>query len=285
MGKLKDLQKYIERKFLPSHDPDFLIIGTQKSATTTLFYYLNKHPRLAGSWPKEMHFFSRLMHYGKDLEWYRKHFTSLKKNPLFFEASPNYIYFESVAQEINRCYPAIKLILIIRNPISRAFSAWNMYREHFQSGKLQKRLPPMYPQGENLMFRNLTEGRNSYPTFSECIKMECDLIKQGESSGINFLRRGLYYDQISTYLKYFNRDQLFILGMKDLAKDPKKSIQQILTFLNINSPKEWEPPVLKIKNKRSYSIKMEDKDQDFLADFYRIPNEKLQQLIGYQVNW
>lgn len=285
MGKLKDLQKSIEQKLLPGHDPDFMIIGAQKSATTTLFYYLNRHPKLAGSWPKEMHFFSRHMYQGKNLEWYRKHFTSLKKNPLFFEASPNYMYLESVAQELKRNYPAIKLILILRNPISRAFSAWNMYREHFNKGNLYKRLPPLYPNGVNLMYKNLTDGRTSFPTFSECIKMECDLINQGELSGVNFLRRGLYYDQISTYLKYFNKDQLFILGMKDLVIDPKKSIQNILTFLHVDTSKKWEPPALKAKNKRSYSMKIEDADHDVLKEFYRVPNQKLKELLGYQINW
>lgn len=238
MGKLKDILKSVERKFLPGHNPDFMIIGAQKSATTTLFYYLNKHPKLAGSWPKEMHFFSKYMYHGKDMAWYRKHFTSLKKKPLFFEASPGYIYNESVAQELKRHFPTIKLILILRNPINRAFSAWNMYQKHYNNGKLHKRLTPRYPGGENLMYKYLTEGRTSFPTFKECIKMECDLIKRGERLGINFLRKGLYHDQIIAYLKYFKRDQLFIIGMKDLVIDPKKSIQNILTFLNVNSPKK-----------------------------------------------
>jgi hypothetical protein len=143
MGKIKDILKYAEGKLLPGHDPNFMIIGTQKSATTTLFYYLNSHPKLEGSWPKELHFFSKYMYHGKDIEWYRKHFTSLKKNPLFFEASPNYVYYESVAQELKRNFPAIKLILILRNPINRAFSAWNMYQEHFVKGNLHKRLTPL----------------------------------------------------------------------------------------------------------------------------------------------
>lgn len=285
MGKLKDALKYIERTLLPGHNPDFMIIGTQKSATTTLFYYLNSHPKLAGSWPKELHYFSKYQYHGKDKEWYRKHFTSLKKNPLFFEASPNYIYYENVAQDLQLHFPTIKLILILRNPIYRAFSAWNMYREHFIKGTLQKRLTPRYPGGENLMYKNLTEGRTGFPTFNESIKMECDLIDKGENSGINFLRKGLYHNQINTYLKYFSRDQLFILGMKDLTDDPKKSIQKILHFLNIYEPKGWEPPSLKIKNKRNYYTKLNDADRELLKEFYTIPNQKLAELLGYQINW
>lgn len=285
MGKIKDAVKYFERMLLPGHDPDFLIIGTQKSATTTLFYFLNSHPKLAGSWPKELHYFSKYRYLGKDIEWYRKHFTSLKKEPLFFEASPNYIYYESVAQELNRNFPTIKLILILRNPINRAFSAWNMYREHFINGNLHKRLAPRYPGSENLMYKNLTEGRITYPTFTESIKIECDLINRGEPSGLNFLRKGLYYDQISAYYKYFPREQLFILGMKDLVSDPKTSIRQILNFLNINEPNEWVPPALKTKNKRNYSTKLDDADKDFLNEFYKVPNQKLADLLGHQINW
>lgn len=285
MGKLKDIQKYIERKLLPGHDPDFMIIGAQKSATTTLFYYLNKHPKIAGSSPKEITYFTRHVFLGKDLAWYRKHFTSLKKDPLFFEATPNYMYFESAAQQLKQLYPNIKLIIILRDPINRAFSAWNMYREHFIKGNLSKRLPPLNPNGENLMYKNLTDGRNNFPTFSECIKIEYNLINQKEQSGLNFLRRGLYFDQISMYLKYFKRDQFFILGMRDLVNDPKKSIQEILNFLNIKNPETWEPPALKAKNKRSYNLKIESADRDMLNEFYKVPNQKLKELLGSDINW
>jgi len=285
MGKLKDFQKYIERKLLPGHDPDFMIIGSQKSSTTTLFYYLNKHPRLAGSWPKELHYFTRHIHHGKDLKWYRKYFTSLKKSPLFFEASPNYIYLESAAKEIKNTYPNIKLILIVRNPINRAFSAWNMYYEHYKNGKLDKRLLPRVPNSENLMYKNLTAGRDHYPSFKEAIEIECELIAQGEPAGLNFLRKGLYFDQITTYLKYFRRDQLLILGMKDLIQEPKNTVQTILDFLNVNEPKGWQPPILKAKNTRSYSAKIDKADKEFLTEFYKEQNQKLKDFLGYQINW
>jgi hypothetical protein len=185
MGKIKDFRKYIERKLLKKHDPDFLIIGTQKSGTTSLFYLLDKHPKLAGSWPKELHYFSQAT-LTKNLDWYRTHFTSLKRDPLYFEASPNYINHEYVAKRLKDLYPAIKLIVILRNPVERAYSAWNMYYMHFRRGTLRG-------------FKNLTEGREDFPTFSETIAIEHDLIKK-DLPGVNILRKGLYYDQISMYL-------------------------------------------------------------------------------------
>lgn len=281
MGKLKDIQKFFERKFCKGHDPDFLIIGTQKSGTTTLFYLLNQHPKLAGSWPKEMHYFSR-----KDtpnLDWYRSHFTSFKKNPLFFEASPNYIFHEFVAVKLSKLYPSIKLIVVLRNPIERAYSAWNMYYDHFKKGKLRERLPRVSSEQENLMYKQLTENR-TYPTFKECIDMEMDQIQKADPEGINFLRKGLYYNQISVYLKYFDMSQLLILGIKDL-KHPQDCVDKVLNFLKVQDSGSWVVKNAKVKNKRSYKERISDSDRAFLNAFYEKPNQQLTNLLNYQVNW
>jgi hypothetical protein len=283
VGKLKDFRKYLERKILPGHDPDFLIIGTQKSGTTTLFYFLDKHPRLAGSWPKEVQYFSRHQQGGKDLTWYRKRFTSLKKNALYFEGSPSYIFDEAIAKQLHELYPSIKLIVILRNPVDRAYSAWNMYRQHFKRGKLRRSLPPRSATQENLMYQNLTAG-SDYPTFREAIDMERDLIAKRESAGVNFLRKGLYFEQIAIYLKYFKREQLLIVGMRELD-EPQKLVSKILKFLGVENSDAWQVPTLKTRNTRKYAEKIDSEDRAFLAEFYRESNQKLIDLLGQPVNW
>lgn len=280
MGKLRDLRKFFERKFLEGHDPDFLIVGTQKSGTSTLHYLLNKHPKLAGSWPKEMRYFSILRFQNKDLNWYRSHFTSFKNNALYFEATPHYINLEHVAKQIKETYPSIKLIIILRNPIDRAYSAWNMFYDHFKKGKFKKRA---IGAKENSMYRKLIEGRNGYPTFHEALELEREMIRIDEPDGVNFMRKGLYYNQIEPYLKYFDRKQILILGTKDL-NNPQELFNNILNFLNV-VPVKWNIPRPVKKNKRTYANKMAEADREFLEEYFRIPNQKLKDLLGYQVNW
>jgi Sulfotransferase domain len=283
VGKLKDFWKSIERKLLPGHDPDFLIIGTQKSGTTSLYYWLNRHPKLAGSYPKEIQYFSRHQHKGKDLNWYRKRFTSFKREALHFEASPSYIFNESIAKQLKELYPTIKLIVILRNPIDRAYSAWNMYRQHYKRGTLRRSLPARSASQENLMFQNLTE-RNDYPTFRQAIEIEQDLIAKGEEKGINFLRKGLYYDQIATYLKYFDAGQLLILSMRELD-DPQKIVAKILLFLFIDNSGPQVGEAFQSRNARKYQEKINPEDRAFLEEFYRESNQKLFGFLGQPMDW
>ena len=109
--------------------------------------------------------------------------------------------------------------------------------------------------------------------------MERSLIDKGESDGVNFLRKGLYYDQIAIYLKYFNRQQLLILGMRELD-EPQKLVSKVLKFLNVDYADSWEVPSLKTRNTRKYEVKIGSADWVFLEEFYRESNQKLFGLLG-----
>ena len=105
LGLKRKLKKNLLR-FFPKQKPAFIIIGPQKSGTSSLHYYLNQHPDLAGSSPKEIHYFDKWINHGYHLDWYENHFKTLSfRKKLFFESSSNYIYHESVAKYISECYP------------------------------------------------------------------------------------------------------------------------------------------------------------------------------------
>src|SRR5690554_1848270 len=81
---------------LPARAPDFIIIGAQKAGTSTLHHWLDQHPGFRGSTPKEIHYFDRWVHWGRDRAWYESHFDRL--TPLYrrsfrnFESTPQYLY-------------------------------------------------------------------------------------------------------------------------------------------------------------------------------------------------
>jgi hypothetical protein len=287
MGKIKNSLKRLAQTVLPGHNPDFLIIGAQKAGTTSLHYYLDQHPRLAGSFPKELHYFSKHINYpNKDKKWYTKHFNSLTKlNPLYYESSPNYIYHEKAAQKIKEIYPKIKLVVLLRDPVERAFSGWNMYNDYFQRGIATHKLAKgISPEQENQLYKHLFKDRTTFPSFREVIDLELKFIEEGRKDGPNILRKGLYYDQLSNYYSYFDKTQILVIGFKELVKTPEVSCNRVLEFLKVK-PDSWELHKAKAKNKRKYATELCNEDRAFLEKFYAEPNKKLFELLKSKPDW
>lgn len=104
---------------------DFLVIGAQKSGTTSIFNYLSSHPSIFMPQCKEVCFFTRDFERGVD--WYfSNYFPSAPASSIKGEASPHYMYFKNVPERIASLFPDIKLIAVLRNPITRAYSHYQM---------------------------------------------------------------------------------------------------------------------------------------------------------------
>ncbi len=110
--------------------PDFLVIGAQKSGTSSLFRYLDQHPQVRGSVPKEVHYFSGGFApapdaYARGEGWYRAHFpkkAAMGQGVRAFEATPLYLLHPLAAGRIHALMPAVKLVAVLRNPTDRALS-------------------------------------------------------------------------------------------------------------------------------------------------------------------
>ena len=113
--------------------PDFLIIGTQRGGTTSLHRYLDAHPCVGPAANKDLHFFDRRYH--KGLAWYQGHFpTFIEKyyaehlrGRAFVtgEASPSYLFHPFAPKRVAKAMPHVKLIVLLRNPIDRAYSQYH----------------------------------------------------------------------------------------------------------------------------------------------------------------
>ena len=110
--------------------PDYLIIGTQRGGTTSLYKYLTRHPSLAHALTKELRFFD--LNYDKGMAWYRSRFPSRRYKQLVRrtrgvelvvgEGSPDYMFHPHAPGRIARTLPSAKLIVFLRNPVDRAWS-------------------------------------------------------------------------------------------------------------------------------------------------------------------
>src|SRR5579863_2670833 len=112
--------------------PDFLVIGTQRGGTTALYHSLQTHPYIKPATTTDTHFFDKK--FNKGLTWYRGHFPTsveryyaqrLRRHAfLTGEASSSYLFYPHTPGRVARALPHVKLIVLLRNPVDRAYSQY-----------------------------------------------------------------------------------------------------------------------------------------------------------------
>src|SRR5438067_2618788 len=206
--------------------PDFLIIGTQRGGTTSLYRYLKAHPCIAAPSYKDVHFFDR--RYRKGLQWYRGHFPmtwekayaqQIRKRPfLTGEASPSYLFHPLAPKRVAEALPHVKLIVLLRNPVSRAYS---QYHHAIELGF------------ETLSFAEAIEAEEERTAREHEKILKDERYYSEEYKHRSYLTKGIYVDQLQAWMKMFPREQFLILKSEDFYADPSATFKQVLTFLNL----------------------------------------------------
>jgi hypothetical protein len=215
--------------FNPSHSPDFLIIGAQKCGTTSLFYYLLQHPELFLPIEKEIHFFDLKYHHG--IDWYRNIFNTGEEGngKLKGEASPYYIFHPLVAERVFSHIPSVKLILLLRDPVDRAYSHF-MHSRRFELEPLDS-------------FEKAIECEPAR-TWNEKSRILSGEIENSEAfRNFSYISRSLYFQQISYWLKYFPPEQIHYIKSEELFANPGPVYSSLCQFLGISDFKKvkFEP--------------------------------------------
>ena len=261
-----------------------MIIGAQKAGTSALHYYLDKHPKLIGSSPKELHYFDQEINYGVGINDYEAHFKSFFwKSRLFFESSPSYLYYDQVAFRLMRYNPKLKFIVVLRNPVDRAYSAWNMYRQFYEKGLVSRLEKGLSPGVENGLFTFLFKNRLSFPSFRECLEIELKIIGT-EIQEPSIIRRGFYAEQLEKYLNYFSDKNFVIVDFEDLARDFEMILNRTCAFLDLEPFGKGDLEFVKI-NSGGYKTNISVDDREFLRDIYFKHNSRLSELIGWNPDW
>ncbi len=228
--------------------PDFLIIGAQRSGTSTLYQYLARHPDVRGAFRKEVHYFD--IHYDRGLDWYRACFPF---RGVTGESSPSYLVHPEVPARVRAVLPEVKLIAILRNPVERAYSAYQ---------------------------RNLRRGRESRP-FGEAVFGRADSLE------FAYLERGLYAEQLERWLQHFPRTQLLVIGAEKFFSETAPVLQRVCAFLELPAwagdaaVKRW------VAQKYSYRryAEMDESVRQKLTGYYRPHNERLYRLVDENFGW
>ncbi|MFN2493611.1 MAG: sulfotransferase [Pyrinomonadaceae bacterium] len=201
--------------------PNFLLIGAAKAGTTSLHRYINQHPEIFMSQPKELRFFpfegakpdfrgpndfKTLSTMITTIEDYRACFTAGVNHRARGESSPLYMYYPRSAERIRHHVPDVRLIAILRQPAERAYS-------QFLAAK--------------------RDGRE-FLSFADALDAEAERIANGWSYEWHYRQRGFYAEQLRRYFDLFPREQLKIYLYEDYLTDPLGLMQNIFHFLNIN---------------------------------------------------
>ncbi len=189
--------------------PNFLIVGVQKAGTTSIYNYLQEHPQVYMSLVKETNFLEKDWEkmppeqQNKNgivtLEKYSELFANVKAEIAIGEASPNYLFhYESSAARIKKYVPDAKLIVVLRNPVERAYS-------------------------DHLMHRRDAIG---YRSLSEQIK---------HSSHKSFvLLKGFYYVPLKYYFDRFGQEQVKVFFYDDLCENPQNFMRSMYQYLGVD---------------------------------------------------
>lgn len=205
--------------------PNFLIIGANKGGTSSFYVYLSQHPEIFMSEIKEPMFFvhyknerprnekveSKEPEWNKwkpinDLEEYKKMFIVPPGTKAAGEASTAYLANPECAKKIFEFNQKIKIIAILRNPVSRAFSNYLMY---VQIGHESKKFTTV--MNEEL------EGRRGY-------------LPQGR----HYLKLGYYADSLAEYYKTFGKENVKIYLMEELKEKPEWLFRDAFEFLGVD---------------------------------------------------
>jgi len=238
--------------------PDFIIIGAQKAGTTSLFHYLNNHPDVGPAWRKEIHFFDRW--YSNGLDWYRAHFPLYAEATITGEGSTNYLQHPDAPLRMRHCIPNAKLIVMLRNPVDRAYSQHQM--------NVRKGI-------ETLSFEDALEAEPyRLQNQPDCLSTEWRVA--------SYLTRGLYASQLQRWLDQFPQEQLLVIKSEEFFEDPDKEFRRVLAFLDLEPCVEARYEVL--HDGGDYP-RILPATRERLAAYYAPWNQQLYELIDRNLGW
>jgi len=256
--------------------PDYLILGAQKSGTNSLYWYLLQHPSVDPAITKEIRFFDK--YYDRGLNWYsvcfpfkfHKFFAKnlQGKNFITGEATERYLDHPLSPQRVKKNLPNAKFIILLRNPIDRAYSHYNM---RFNARK------------EILSFEDAIE-QEIERTQGEFKKMQNDEnYYSRDYFHHSYLDRGIYVKKIKRWMDVFPKEQFLIIQSEEFLKHKSEFYNNVLKFLNLTP---WELSDYKEIGLAKYKQpKMREDTRKKLVEFFKPHNKKLYEFLGRNFDW
>lgn len=260
--------------------PRLIIAGAPKCGTTALYQYLLSHPQVLAPSPTtyEVGYFSE--HYKHELDWYRAWFPLSAtaswrskriggKEIITCEHTPFYVMHPLVAERIAATLPSVKIVILLRNPVDRAFSH---YQHEFRSGQ------------ETLSFRDAVamEGQR---TAGEIARLRSELdYRSAEYARHAYLDQGEYLPKVERFFNHLDRRNIMVIQSERLFLRAQKAFDEVIEFLRLDP---FTLSNIKPVNAGAYS-RLDQADPEFahrLRDHFRPHNESLYSFLGTDFDW
>jgi hypothetical protein len=248
--------------------PSFLMVGTQRGGTTSLFRALTAHPDTAQpNFHKGVHYFD--VNYQRGPSWYRGHFPMRwhqGRQALAFESAGYYMHHPVAPHRIARDLPGVKLIALLRDPVERAYSAYkHELARGFETEPLERALDlePERLAGE-----------------VQRITLEPDYVSHSHRHH-SYLDRGQYAEQLDVLFDLFGRDRVLVLFAEDFFSRPELCYDRALGFLGL---RQWYPTRFDRHNARA-GADLSDRLRRRLTQHFLPHDDRLAELLGESLPW
>ena len=265
--------------------PDFNIIGAAKSGTTTLYDCLMTHPDIMPCWTKEPHYFNHPIRFG---EWsYRCNFPIRPDAKLSGESSVSYLTYPGVPARMYRVLPNAKIIVLLRDPVERAYSQYNY-------GRKVNQVP--YDTFEEALAREHTDMirwlramslmQTYLHTNQRVTKGNLHTLKLhwNEGSSRAYRRSGLYALHLKRWFEHYPREQFLILSTADMHDDRQATLDKVFEHIGAE-PFDIPEDVMPNSNVGKYKQPMKEKTRDYLIEYFKPYNKQLYELLGRDFGW
>jgi hypothetical protein len=192
--------------------PNFFIVGAQKAGTTSLYFYLKEIPQVYMSPVKELFYFAphavqtSVVDVIRDKKEYLKLFKNARGYVAVGEATPIYLWDPDAPKLIHQTVPHARIIIILRDPIERAYSNYLMKMKYSgMKSSFYDELIRDYKSQEKLF------GRSQL-----------------------YVEFGMYYKQVKRYFDIFGREQVKVIMFEEFVQHPEQSVNEVLAFLGVN---------------------------------------------------
>lgn len=248
---------HMAREFLFTQNRrvSFIIGGTQKGGTSALDWYLRQHSGICMARRKEVHFFdNKLVQQFPSrfrLSYYHSFFHSCAEDKLWGEATPIYMWWPGCLERIKVYNPHVRLIFVLRDPVFRAYSHWNMERQRgFEK-----------------------------ESFSVCIRRSQGWEKK--SRVYSYVSRGFYSEQVKRIKGLFTDDQLLFIKHEELLKNPTITLKVITKFLNLSPLPQIDKQTI---HARDYDSLISRDDEEFLRYVFFGDVEQVERELGWDLS-
>jgi hypothetical protein len=253
---VKTAKRMLRRLRQPQPVVDFVVCGTQKGGTSALDAYLREHAEICMAEKKEVHFFDNDRYFSgrtPDYATYHSWFDPKPTHKLIGEATPIYMYWFDAPRRIWEYNPDMKIVVVLRNPMERAFSHWNMERSRGAD--------------DSTFWKAIQNERQS-----------CREALPHQHRVFSYVDRGFYLEQLRRIWTYFPTEQVLVIKNEDLRNHPDSTLRELCGFLGVRQLGALKP---KSVHSLEYKTAMSEREMAYLRDVYEFEIKALERALNW----